>query len=776
MPAIRPTITDFAYGELSPRLSGRSDLPIYYRGVQEMTNAVARLLGGFCKRAGFTWVGETLGSGSARLIPFVIDSTTAMMLEVSAGHIRLWCNDVLVTIVGATPVNISVGYTITDIPGIKYTQARNMLILTCPGFAPWMLRIKTVTGTTTKTITSDYGNPSFIGNLLSWTASTGTWYASDLWAKCAQWMTPDKDYVATGSITGTVSPVIGTYTITAAKRSESTLTLTTSGGTVVLSQTASYAFQGTISINFVPFGTAVDYPTACAVHGGRLLLGGTPSEPNAVFGSKILDYFNFTFFEEVEYSQAVQILYTADYTITGTITTGSAVVTGISDVDILKVSMGHHMVKTGIPATAIVTAIVISPGANTVTMSDLATATATGAITGKAWADASIPEYTHELVTTQQIGPASAEKFLLATEENENVQWLASAGDIAIGTASSEWGIAGNSNATNAKADLVSRHGSANLQARFVGGGVFYAQKSGRSMRPWTTDGKGALAITAHADHILPWIVAFDYQSDPESVMWVVGTDGNLYRCGLESEPQGYGYSQIIPSWSRISTKPGDFFRSVCVLPSTNGDIVYAIVERNMNGTTKRWLERMELNLGETFDDRYFLDCAAKATSGLSFTLVAGLTRFEGMTVTYFCGTQESDMQKGTAVVASAQITVPSCKLCYIGLPYTMSVRSFRIEQQAQTEGLKKQAPRVYFRLYKSGPFTVRYTADTSKYSDTVALPGAVKNYSGPVALSRANMPDTDVSIIMESSDPWPVGVQVISPDIDVGTMQVGGA
>ena len=764
MPAIRPTITDFAYGELSPRLSGRSDLPIYYRGVQEMTNAVARILGGFSKRAGFTWVGETRSSASARLIPFVIDSSTAMMLEVSAGHVRLWCNDVLATTDGTTPVDIAV--TFADISLIKYTQARNTLILTCPGNPPWTIKIKTVTGTTTKTITFDYGNPTFIGNLLSWTASSGTWYASDLWAKCAQWMTMGKDYAATGTF--------NSKTLTGANRSESTLTLTFSDlSTLALSQTGNYAYQGTININFVPFGSSVDYPASCAFHQGRLLLGGTPSEPNAVFGSKILDYFNFTFFEEVEYSQAVQILYVANYTITGTIASASNSITAVSAPDIAKVSLGHHFTAAGIPTTAIVTDI----GVTTVTMSEKATASTSGlSIAMKAWADPTIPEYTHELVKTQQIGPASAEKFLLATEENENVQWIASAGDLAVGTASSEWGIAGNSNATNAKADLVSRHGAANLQARFVAGGVFYAQKSGKSIRPWTTDGKGAVAITAHADHILPGIVAFDYQSDPESVMWVVGTDGNLYRCGMESEPQGYGYSQIIPSWSRVATKAGDLFKSVCVLPSASGDIVYAIVERNMNGSTKRWLERMELNLGETYDDRYFLDCAVKVTSGSNFNFVSGLTRFEGMTVTYFCGTAEADMAKGTAVVSSAQITVPLCRLCYIGLPYTMKVNSFRLEQQAQTEGLKKQAPRVYFRLYKSGPFTVRYTADTSKYSDTVALPGAVKNYSGPVALSRANMPDTDVSIIMESADPWPVGVQVISPELDVGTMQVGGA
>ena len=68
---IRPPLLDFSAGELSPKLAGRIDSPVYYKGCQRLTNFFPRITGGMGKRPGFVWVGESLGPG--RLIPWTLD-------------------------------------------------------------------------------------------------------------------------------------------------------------------------------------------------------------------------------------------------------------------------------------------------------------------------------------------------------------------------------------------------------------------------------------------------------------------------------------------------------------------------------------------------------------------------------------------------------------------------------------------------------------------------------------------------------------------------------
>jgi hypothetical protein len=46
MPTIRPLLTDFSAGELSPKLDGRVDLGVYFKGAKEITNFRIQTLGG----------------------------------------------------------------------------------------------------------------------------------------------------------------------------------------------------------------------------------------------------------------------------------------------------------------------------------------------------------------------------------------------------------------------------------------------------------------------------------------------------------------------------------------------------------------------------------------------------------------------------------------------------------------------------------------------------------------------------------------------------------
>jgi hypothetical protein len=756
MALLRPLLTDLSAGELDPSMAGRVDAPAYYKGCQEMTNWIPKSMGGAEKRPGFCYIGETRDSAAARLIPFQATASISLLLEFTAGYLRLWANDYLVQS-GGSPLAIVSPYAVADLAAVKYCQFKDTLLLVHPSYAPWQLRF--VSGTWSDGILSasfEYGTPSFIGNWLSWTAPTDTpWYMTDLWQKSAQWMTIGKVYAGRGTFNA--------KTISSAVRSSDTLTLTFSDSTTLaLAETGEYSYQGTVEIDFRCITGSGEYPAACGVKNGRLFLGGTNNEPNVVFASKPLDYFNFTFFEDVEYEETNEVPYVADFSIAGTFASGATEITGLSTSDISKMKRGYHLSGTGIASGTKVKAVDTTGCKITIDTATSGSGSA-ASISVTAWASSEYPEYTYDTVVDQQVGPGSAMKLLLATEEAEFIQWICAGQDIIIGTASSEFALPGSATAVNASVALTGRLGSKNIQARNVAGSPLFIQRSGKTVRAWSASGDSP-ALNALAMHILrEGVIGFDYQSDPETALWALVSDGTLYRAGLGSG---------VISWSRIETRTGDAFESLAVLGTDDGDALYVVVNRLVAGVHRRLIEKLAIQDNESYDDRLFLDSAVVRKSASTFTSVSGLSHLEGETVTYYAGQSESSMIRATAVVTGGQITVPASFVAYVGLLYMARLKTYRLET-AETEGLKKKVPRIFFRLFRSGRFTIRYTDDDDRPVDELVPEGPI--YTGAILKTRSSGWDTDQALILESQSPWPVGLLGIVPEIEVGQMTTGG-
>ena len=759
---IRPPLLDFSAGELSPKLAGRIDSPVYYKGCQRLTNFFPRITGGMGKRPGFVWVGESLGPG--RLIPWTPIAGLVFNIELTASHIRLWCNDSLVTDLGGITIDIvGPGYTLAEIPYVKYCQIKDQILLIHPAHAPYKFAYVTHSwtgGVLNLSLTA--GAPSFIYGNLWWNAPTVIpWPASDLWDKVAQWLTLEKTYSATAGTT------FNSKTLSSITRFSGYLHLVFSDtSTLDLSPTSLYTYQGTIAVDLQVFSGTGEYPSSCTLKNGRVYLGGSVNEPNVVYASKPNDQFNFIIFETIEIEKVV--INENNYQFTGRC--DGDTIYDLTSTDIVQMHAGDQIAGIGGDWSGFLSMFNYLPTVLAVNVLGLCVKCSRQlGVSGvkslvRKWATDDIPEYSQTQDQVQQIGPASAMKLIMATEENEAIQWLAAGQDIIVGTASSEFAIAGASTATNATAALTGRCGSMNLQARFIRGDVYFIQASGTMVRIWTPDGKSP-AVNALADHILKsGVVAFDYSSDPEACLWVVCADGFLYRCSLEGET---------PSWSRISTRDGDLIKSVSVLPGADGDMVYVLVYRNMGGSWKTYLEKLDSSEDETYDDRLYLDCATKKTNLAAFTTVSGLSRFNGMTVTYYAGHDEASMVKGTGIVTAGVLSgLPAGTLCaYVGLLYTASMKTHRLET-AETEGLRKTVPSIHFRLYRCGPFTVKWSDDSAKSTDLVTPIGI---YTGAIKKTRESGSSTDQTIIIESSDPWPIGIQAIVPEIAVAQLTTGG-
>jgi hypothetical protein len=118
--------TDFTAGELSRKLDGRADLPLYYKGCSKIENFIPFSQGGITYRSGTKYLGRTKSDLKARLIPFVLSESLSFLLELGNNYMRFWQSGGLVKS-GGVPIEVATPYLTAEIPDIQYAQVENAI-------------------------------------------------------------------------------------------------------------------------------------------------------------------------------------------------------------------------------------------------------------------------------------------------------------------------------------------------------------------------------------------------------------------------------------------------------------------------------------------------------------------------------------------------------------------------------------------------------------------------------------------------------------------------
>lgn len=96
MPREHSATLAFNRGILSLLGLARLDLTRYRMAAAVMVNWMARVLGSMMLRPGTAYIGTTAANAFCRVISFVFGATDTARIEVTAGNIQVWVNDVLV--------------------------------------------------------------------------------------------------------------------------------------------------------------------------------------------------------------------------------------------------------------------------------------------------------------------------------------------------------------------------------------------------------------------------------------------------------------------------------------------------------------------------------------------------------------------------------------------------------------------------------------------------------------------------------------------------------
>lgn len=238
-------------------------------------------------------------------------------------------------------------------------------------------------------------------------------------------------------------------------------------------------------------------------------------------------------------------------------------------------------------------------------------------------------------------------------------------------------------------------------QPQVIDNNTLYSQRGGRSIMAFVYDDNAAsyqsVESSTVSNHLISDVIdmtTLKGRSDSDANFLFLVNAGTIERID-ETLPEGSIAAfqtiaeQNIKAWSPIITQNGKYKRIQAV-----GDVLFYIVEREIDGNTFQYLEKAN------FDS--LTDSNIEFTAGAPTTIVGGLGHLEGETVSIiadgFVVTPE--------IVVNGELTVDNAATVFeIGLDVVTEVRVMPINANGESGPLlpiPKRLPRNFIDLYKS--------------------------------------------------------------------------
>jgi hypothetical protein len=308
-----------------------------------------------------------------------------------------------------------------------------------------------------------------------------------------------------------------------------------------------------------------------------------------------------------------------------------------------------------------------------------------------------------------------------------------------------------------------------------IGNGLVYVQRHGNVVRELRFDqqveGLAGRDLTVYATHLFAGrvIVDLDYQQTPDSIVWCVNSDGRLE--GLTYIPE-----QDVWGWHRHDTAASGRFEHVCVVPEADRDVVYVIVQRTINGSTVRYIEKLEDRVISTWNTDVFFVDAGLSYSGSPTNHVSGLDHLEGQVVAVVgdgAVVSNGDPTAAMFTVSGGAITLPaSYSDIHVGLairypelePLDLDVSGEAIRDKWKRTGSVTILVESSTRGFLIGPdaaHLTRYTPAAYEPSTAAVTAGLEQNIASSFTQSGR--------FLLRHDDPLPLTVLAFVPSVEMG-------
>ena len=370
------------------------------------------------------------------------------------------------------------------------------------------------------------------------------------------------------------------------------------------------------------------------------------------------------------------------------------------------------------------------------------------------------------------VGTAAADAwtYTIGSHQVNVIRWLASGSNLLIGTSSKSFSATGGTDEgitpTNVRITAEDAPGSMSLSPVIAGNKVIYVHWSGKKVRnmryDFNSDGFIAPDMSILADHIFSTssVVDYDFQEEPDDIIWFARADGVL--AGLTYKPE-----QDITAWHRHTTTGS--FESVASIPTTTEDQTWFVVNRTVNGTTRRYIEYFGdeewLTASNMVDNKVHTD-SSLIYSGSAVSSVSGLDHLEGMTVDVVV---DGSVHPQRTVASGAISLEISGEEIEVGLHYDSEVKPMRPEIEAfgnTQQGKSKRWNNIIVRLLNT--VGVDINGDQVPFRKTSDnMDTAVPLFSGDKRVSNSGF-DTDGFVTIKQEQPLPMTLLLITGEIGV--------
>jgi len=707
-------------GETSPLIAARIDSPVNEMGARRMENMIPMLTGGMRKRPGTWFDGTTEENKEARLIEWLVSDGNCILLEMTAGKIRAWCDQGNNTYQVIQTINSP--YTAAQIFRLHYASSADDLWIVHPEQRP----IKLSWNGSAAEIPIDMDFPRF-------TNGDG-----------------EKDFITENNCPGAVAFDAGRLVLAGSNNEPNRIYMSRSPD----SQTGNN--------RHTDFTMEDKYTTIRET--SRIVLdeNGKPvyedvldENDNPVYGPEkiafeMLD--NQLIFDNKVYSPIEKTFLSTN------VQFSSYRIDIFNGNKILQVgSIYCHIYSKNVSIVASGTGII---GEAIYNLSPYCDTRSTEGVWYWKGEPLTQPKYETETEVIENIVITASHAIVI--EENDmhgsRLQWIAGNRHLLAATERATWNDTGEV-PTPATFDMniIEYAGSSDLQARGTKEIMVYAGRDGKSLRAlvWNQNSQGSgyidMDISEQAAHLLgAGIKDFAVADYPYPMLWIVTKAGELVSCTINIRAGIIAYSK----------HPTDgIVEAVAVAPQRTGDVIFLSVNRNENRNIEHII--LEDLVNSDFTDSHYIDAGEKKEFDTPTKTITGLERLAGKTILAFAdGAMEPPVVVNNNGIAEFQTAISKI---HFGLPYKAAFipNTRQIPANGTSVGKKRRVEKVTLQLYKSlggkaGTDEDKTTAIITKRFGKYELGSAPEPFTGEYDITVSGNIDTEGELVITHEEPTP--------------------
>lgn len=370
--------------------------------------------------------------------------------------------------------------------------------------------------------------------------------------------------------------------------------------------------------------------------------------------------------------------------------------------------------------------------------------------------------------------------FTLADNQVNAIRWLAAGKSLALGTLGGNFIMKSDSSSgpispTNINIKKETTYGADLIMPKRIGNAVVYVQRNNLTIRElsynFEEDSQLSNDVTILSEHITKsGVKDMDFQEAPDGILWVVLKNGKMATLTRLAQ-------QDVLAWTRHDTQGS--FLSVAVIPNGNEDQVWVATQRSCGysaTTTNGYVRMIEyfkpFIQPDSQADSFYVDCGLSYLGTGSYAkTVTGLTHLNSRSVSIL---GDGAVYPNQQITGGSITITTSCGTIHVGLSYTSTIKTSRLEAgsvTASTQGLIKRIYKSIVRLWRSLGCSVgnETTQDIVLFRDSsMAMGQAPSLYTGDKEIQFPVGWNKPAQVYITQSQPLPLNVLAIMSKVEI--------